>query len=91
MAGTSLDYLQTLILVQLNFGGDEENFGKEVLFLKDLVIVWLLERLEFLSIDHFLLPLLNDSLNLINELSDYTKDCLTKAKRYKNKINYEFY
>lgn len=91
MAGTSLDHFQTLILVQLNLGGDEENFGKEVLLLKDLVIVWLLERLEFLSIDHFLFLLLNDSLNLINELSDYTKgcskDCLTKAKRYKNKID----
>lgn len=86
MAGTSLDYLQTLILVQLNFGGDEENFGKEVLFLKDLVIVWLLERLEFLSIDHFLLPLLNDSLNLINELSDYTKDVQKIVSQKQNDI-----
>lgn len=86
MAGTSLDHFQALILVQLNLGGDEENFGKEVLFLKDLVIVWLLERLEFLSIDHFLLPLLNDSLNLINELSDYTKDVQKIVSQKQNDI-----
>lgn len=72
--------------MQLNLGGDEENFGKEVLLLKDLVIVWLLECLEFLSIDHFLLLLLNDSLNLINELSDYTKDVQKIVSQKQNDI-----
>jgi hypothetical protein len=46
----ALDHEESLVLMQPDFGGYEEDFVEEVLLLEDLLIVWLFELLALVHV-----------------------------------------